>query len=594
MRSENSVNHKFAHAILILAYLLCSGLVIYQVATLTLPAVTYYIVVLIFAIAISISYFDSSTFLTVTGLFIFGFVIRIIYFVSTNFKVLPFGDPYSAYGLLNYTLQSHHISILQFQPFFIPLNSAAIYSQWPGFDLLSASLVEITGFTPFQVALILPSALYFVSFLLAYLILKGLITKTGLKVHNWLTLCLTIVVSDPYFMLPLLFKYSTLATVLVLTALLLLLSFDGSRMFSLIIVYAGLIITHSITSVFWLGLIALLVIGAFIARSNKLSKESHSYHFLPNFSDRAYNQLKKFFLVILSLMIAWLVFSGTFVISFFKAILLILFQGSLFLAFQQVSLGNPLSSYAPVWVTQLLQIRNAFFLIALVLGTLVLLFKPKTFKDRTIATILLAITLLSAAFSFIPSFGTYEFLDYSFLLFAPILAMIISMPLVIMFSHRDKLARFASVGMIMLLLFTAAVGLWAAQYAPVPIYDPNVSPISFGEHPLTYSGVTNFFGHLSNPSCILTNEEYVASLSIPFRYWNVSGGIWSARTNPGCIVVLYQGFNASVSYILEVENLYPGFNYLQFNAIILSSSASRIFDTGFSSTASYPTIYYIN
>ncbi len=60
------------------------------------------------------------------------------------------------------------------------------------------------------------------------------------------------------------------------------------------------------------------------------------------------------------------------------------------------------------------------------------------------------------------------------------------------------------------------------RYLPLQLYDPNVSTLNAGDHPLDWQNVASSVGNkisYSGIDKIVTDEEYVTSLIIPLNDW---------------------------------------------------------------------------
>jgi hypothetical protein len=499
--------------------------------------------------------------MAVGALFSFSFVLRLIYYASTRFSVLPFGDPYAAYGTVLSTIQSSHVIVPTVSDYsFLPLDYMISYSQWPGFQLMSAQLAQITGTNAFNVAMFLPLVLFAPLFIMSYALIKRLTNSIKDSLPKLPLLCLALVICNPFFEIPPLFKYDFAAILLIIPSILvlsyLLENWTTSGYFTVLLLSAGLTITHSYTSVLWVIFVSVLVIIGYTNRRFRFMAKILRGYLLER-DQLTHTRMRNLLIVILIMSLAWWSFVG---IEVWGAGRYLVEEVGIIYSILMSSTGvSPFASsgltiLTPGWILWILQIRNVVLLLLLVLGTIALfIIRSKDSAGGRLKLMLLvtAVVTVFATLSFYSggNIGPYA---YPSRILAPLLGVISVLPFVLLVRKRKTLARTLLVCVIGLLMFAAALGFWGNSYAPVYLYNGQVSPSSFGEHPLIYSAVSHFTQYLSHPTCILTNEEFVTSLSIPFNYWPITHGLWSANANPGCIEIIYPSINASSSYITEI------------------------------------------
>jgi len=143
--------------------------------------------------------------------------------------------------------------------------------------------------------------------------------------------------------------------------------------------------------------------------------------------------------------------------------------------------------------------------------------------------------------------GALNFGDRSLLLFAPLVGFFTIAPLTVLGSRWPKLGKVAVVSLMIMLVSAVGVGFWASSYAPTGLYVQG-SDISLASgRPVTWPGVASYLSFSGKQDCILTNEIYMTSMSIPVEEWNISKMIGVVRPAPGCLVVVYPGLYSTVN-----------------------------------------------
>ena len=98
-----------------------------------------------------------------------------------------------------------------------------------------------------------------------------------------------------------------------------------------------------------------------------------------------------------------------------------------------------------------------------------------------------------------------------------------------------------------LLMLSLGLGFWGSSYAPTGLYVQGSNTSLASGRPLVWPGVASFLSFSGKPDCILTNEIYVTSMSIPVDEWNISKVIGNVPPTPGCLVEVYQSLFSAVN-----------------------------------------------
>jgi hypothetical protein len=527
-----------------------------------------------------------------------------MFYVATTFLVFPFGDSYGQFGVLRAFGQSSHISILfpnvppfdQTQYLAVVTNS---YSQWPGFQLLTLSLSRMTGLELLESAMAITLVLDVGWFLVSYILVRKILARMKVNLPNSAALCLAIVTALPTTEMPSFFKYDFSATLFLLISVLLLLRIyedhDLKVMLPLIILSAAITVTHSITSLF---LVLLLVPFAIWATAPRLVKTL--FLKLPAFVRQSVEwpsfspHLPLYALLAFSLIafLSWSAFYAVFLVKYSAVstgkILSSFSLGAL--SFSHLSPGQSGSVLTPTWILDLLRVRNYVLAGLLLTGGVVIVLIPSLVRKAHVKILIFTVALITAATEVS---GALSFGDRAFLLFAPLLGVLYLAGLIIVGSWRPRLGMVAGVFLMALLVFTAGIGFWASSYAPTKLYSQGADPSSASGRPLTWPAVASYLSFSGNPNCILTNEIYATSLSVPVEQWNITKLIGSVSPKPGCLVIVYPGLfsaaNLNVSQFGFGEPYVPytGFSTNTFYTHLYNNT-DRIFSTG------EETIYYFS
>lgn len=573
---------------------------LYQAYTHALPTAAYYFALLLFIAAIVSSIMFGSKLLAGAGVFCFYLTIRLMFYVSTRFLVFPFNDPYAQFGVLEAFAQSSHLQILNPTVHILDLTGylATItnqYSQWPGLQILTLNLANVTGLPLLATALVLTITLDVVWFAVAYSLVSKILSRVSVNLPNPVAFCLGIVTSLPLTSaLPTYFKYDFPGMILMLAGILLLVriydDLDHRVAIPLIVISAAITITHSITAFFWILILLSFVIWDVVIQPLAKSLPS-SLQLL--FTDRAgragveglYAPVTPLFIFMLVSTALW----WTYYAVFMKKLLYISsikifasFSLSFALQAQRLSPAYGLGLLTPPWILELLTVRDRVALGLLLAGIATILLRHSIVKRAHLRVLLLAVATIAplTALSHGLSYG-----DRAFTLLGPLIGILLFAPLVLVGLRHLPLGRVMAASITVLLMLSVGLGFWASSYAPTGLYTYGADSSSASGRPLSWPAVASYMAFSRNESCILTNEIYVTSLSVPVSEWNITKLVGVVRVERGCLVIVYNGqysaVNANISSFgfNEVYIPYPGFSPPAFYGS-LATHSDRVFDTG--------------
>jgi hypothetical protein len=532
---------------------------LFQAYTHELPTSAYYLALLVFVAAIVTSVVLGSESLAVVGVLSFFLVIRLMFYVSTFFLAFPFGDPYGQFGVLRVFAQSSHISILF--PNIPPFNQAEYlailtnsYSQWPGFQILTLSLSKITGLPLLESAMAITLILDVGWFMVSYALVRKVLARTIVNLPNSVALCLAIVTALPTTEMPSYFKYDFPATLFLLVSVLLLLrvydNHDFKVLAPLTILSMAMTVTHSITSLFWV--LVLLPFALWTTAPRLFTTLSSKLPFVlgrsiqwPKFSRQP--PVHALFAFALISFLSWSAFYAVYLVKYANVstgkILSSLSLGALSGSRLSSSQSN-IGLLTPKWILDLLYVRGHLFLGLLLAGVAALIVVPTLVRRAHVKILLLTLAAITVFTEFS---GALNFGDRALLLFAPLIGFLTLAPLIVLGSRWPKLGKVVTVSLMILLMFAAGVGFWGSSYAPTGLYVQGAYPSSASGRPLTWPGVASYLSYSGRQDCILTNEIYMTSMSIPVDEWNISTMIGNVRPMPDCLVVVYPGLFSAVN-----------------------------------------------
>ena len=584
-----------------------SIVMLYQAYTHALPTIAYYLALALFISAVASSINFGSKLLAGTGVFSFYLVIRLMFYVSTRFLVFPFNDSYAQFGIVEAFAQSSHAQILNPTVHILDLTTylATItnqYSQWPGLEILTLMLANVTGLPLLTTALALTMTLDVGWFAVAYCLIGKILNRVSVNLPNPVALCLGIVTSLPVTVpLPTYFKYDFLAMILMLAGILLLVriydDLDNRVAIPLIVISAAITITHSITAFVWILILLSFVIWNAVMRP--LAK------FLPSmlrylFTDRArrvspeglYASVKSLFIFVLVSTVSYWTFYAPFMkklLSVSSPRIFATFSPSFALQAQRLSPSQGLGLLTPPWILELLSLRDRVFLGLLLAGIVTILLGYSIVKRAHLRVLLLTVATIApvTALSHGLSYG-----DRAFTLLGPLIGILLLAPLILVGLRRALLGKMMAISITVLLMLSVGLGFWASSYAPTGLYTYGADPSSASGRPLSWPAVASYMSFSGNEHCILTNEIYVTSLSVPVSEWNITKIIGVVRIEPGCLAIVYNGLystvNANISSFGFTEPYIP---YAGFSPRVfydgLGTNSDRVFDSGEETTYFY-------
>ena len=569
---------------------------LFQAYTRELPTLVYYLTLLVFVVPIVTSIVLGSEKLAFVGVLSFFLVIRLMFYVSTYFLVFPYGDPYGQFGVLRVFDQSSHISVIFPNiPTFDQTEYLAVltnqYSQWPGFQILTLSFSRVTGLRLLESAMAIVMILDVGWFTIAYTLVRKILSRTIVNPLNSVTLCMAIATAVPPTFIPSYFKYDFPATLFLLSSVLLLLrvydNHDFKVMIPLTILSVAITVTHSITSAFWVFLLLPFALwttapGLFTRLSSKVPFVLGKSIQWPKFTRQP--PLHALFVFALLSFLSWSAFYAVYLVKYSSVSagkILSSFSLGILSGTRLSSSQSEIGNLTPKWILDVLYVRDHVFLGLLLAGLAALVLVPALVRRAHLKILLLTVAAITLVTEFS---GALNFGDRSLLLFAPLIGFFTIAPLTVLGSRWPRLGKVVVVSLMIMLVFAVGVGFWASSYAPTALYVQGADPSLASGRPVTWQGVASYMSVSGRQDCILTNEIYLTSMSIPVEEWSISKTIGNVRAAPGCLVVVYPGLFSAVNS--NVSSFGFGEPYTPYNGFSpsafynhLYNNTDRIFST---------------
>jgi hypothetical protein len=419
------------------------------------------------------------------------FLIRNVYYLGTK-NVIPFGDAYWDYAVEKIFLEQGHISTIE--GIVRPTEAGGIsqltwYSGWPFLHLLGISFSMVTGLDPLYLNWVLPNLLALASFVFVYLMLEKFRVRLNFpKRITVISLLLYTIIPEAIFW-QMQFVRQSLALVLFVLIIyfLYILSFESfDRRYFLIlgILVLSLAISHHVTA-FTLSLF-LFLFSAF----NIIAKRIGGWKRLKWIVSPVRSDLfSNFGFLMFFLMFLWWYRNVSIIFPTIVSRLVLFFE-SLGIEdfYSQVVITYP-SVIRPAWVPLLLGFRDLLIYVPAIVGLLVLWRNKFNFREK----FLIIYSVL--AFGFILLVNILLRIEplRIILFMAPFLVFLSSLAYDQIRHVSKTLGKIVVSLVIVLLICTSFLGLWAHNFAPIHLYDSSVDPDGIGETSPDFIRMKPFF-----------------------------------------------------------------------------------------------------
>lgn len=487
--------------LLIIEILLIIAGVLFLWHKLFLP-ILYYTIAILLAITIAsqVTFRHSSLAIQVFLLFLF---LNLIYYVATNFRIIPFWDGNWDFAVTTKFMDDGRIYKIPYTDPPVnfgdyPAKILSIYSGWPLLHTLTLILSKVTGINLFLLSQLLPFLISFASFLFVYLIIEkfGSSLKLGTQAIN-LAILLYVTSAEALFY-PMQFVQQNFGLTLFYAVLY---GFymskhgkvDSRKYYALTLLFViALIISHHFTSAIMITLFFLFELVINFQRLLGEFKAKNSAWKINTIPTISVFVLAIFSSVFLFLWWGWGEFATTYVWRKLSATIIRSFE--LFTGTQTIiylpSAYYP-ESLRPPSVILLLTIRDVFTYVLAIFGLFVVIFKARVSVNQYDRVFIILLSFAT---------GITFILNYLFFRIEIFRILIIALPLIVLLSSTSliylpgKKKRKLIVGIVSFtLIFSALIGLWGHRFAPLHLYNPDMNLLDVGERYTDVLRIYHFF-----------------------------------------------------------------------------------------------------
>ena len=460
--------------------------------------ITYYLMILSLAIIFLLQL--EFTKKRRTSFFIFSLILAVlfmrnVYYIATNYSIIPFGDGNWDYGVVKTFLSEGQAYVINEQnPELVLLNW---YSGWPLLHILAVCLYQVSGINAYQVALFLPSVIGTCSLAFVYLLIDKM--RKFLKLSSEVTglaLFLYSVSPEALFWTIQFVRQNLGILFLVITLYFFYRSWTKpeDRKYQVLTAFSAitLIMVHHFTSfvlVLYLLLFSvLLILGKYLSRT-RFGKRL--FWELPNVA--VARMLSGLGLISLVFLFAWWSDYGTTIwptvtsgITRFVRIL----TGIMQIEYLPSAASYPIV-LTPMWVRTMAILRDAFIYVAAILGLIVVIMKFSNTPHKFF------VTYSTLIFGLIFVIDNFVFRQETYRLITLALPFLSLLGAILYEYAKNKLKWTKHIPVISLimafLLFYSFIGLWGHSFAPLHLYDPSINAIEVGERNTDFVRAGKFF-----------------------------------------------------------------------------------------------------
>ncbi|MHA1833106.1 MAG: hypothetical protein ACTSV7_03885 [Candidatus Baldrarchaeia archaeon] len=503
--------------------------------------------------AVSIYLFRYQRHSVLIELFLFLLLLSNSYFVVTHYSVIPGGDAYWDYKLVQTIIAKHHLPVIPDSHGYI--GAVIDRAEHPLIHILCSVLSQICSFQPFYTNFIIPELIWASMFLFLYLFLK-IVELNPLLSKMILIFAILAFLTSTFSASPasLTIERQTLAwlfffIILYITHNIIYKRHSASKNALLIIFAIALVIAHNYTSALMIMYLFLLSITIFIGYvKSELKQHGLSIPTVTLLSTiGVIGFLSQFIWWNSHASGNWLLVEG-----YLRHMMEVLKTKTF--EFETIEFAYRLTP-TPEWAVMVLHIRDFILIISTIIGFVIFLRMRIDFKQKYFITCSLIIGATLLLFDALLTWAApYRIIA----LFLPFITLCMGTFYDNLLHNSYNTARrqvFKSllIVIIVLLVFSSLIGFGMHRHTPRHFYDPSVSWLAMGEHPMSWIRLKGFFtehivyGELDN---VLTDDIYVLSLLMPLDYLNKMYPIVSRRAvlTDKTMIVAFRGLRPQ-SYI---------------------------------------------
>lgn len=514
----------------------------------------------------------------------FVYVLRCsVYFLSTDFSVLPFGDPYWDIGVVKTFLQNGNAEVINNMTNW-PSSTLAWMSGWPLLHIFSVIFVSITGLSVMNSAIIVTFLFICLFFLFVYLLISLVSKNITDNITDNITLgpiaILIFATSPESLFWNIQFKYQTIAMLLMLIIYLIIFKTFSRKAKSIdltiimLITLFAIVIGHNLTSMAITAyLIFVVIISKIIDR------------FIPDFNlkNKIYTNLAIATFVFGFL---WSLQYANFIWSSIGSVLnrLIAFFNGINSFEKVVVLASYPDILKPTWGIVLLIIRDLLMYIPALIGYLLLI---RQLPKRNIYNYLIVISLSIYGIVLIANMAIIHIEPLRIVTYAlPFLAIASAL-----FYSQILKQRIVTYFFVVIIITVGFIGQWSHNFIPLHLWNNLTINNDIGEHNLQYGTINNFLNQNVGFYELIYADDFslLYSLLEPESYYKIRALRRSNvfKNNPRSIVVSFRNFGAySYSGAVAISNYEKVSTYKQYINLTneirenVNGEMSSVFDCG--------------
>jgi len=427
---------------------------------------------------------SSDRFLIIQTAMIF-LLIRSIYYFSTNYSIIPFGDANWDYAVTKTFIQKDSVFVIG-EP-----RHLTMYSSWPLLHTLILVLSSISGLDAFHLALLLPSIFGLISFGFVYLLVEKIRKSLKLNMHTTLlALLMYAVYPDLIFwqMQSVRQNIGILLFTIMLYLLALSISNSANRKYKgLTFFFAfSLVIGHNLTSL--VTVVYLFLLFIFVMIGEFFEKRRNKTLFPVSFQ----TSLVTIAMAMSAFLFVWwdnvakviwpLVSSS---IERFS----MLIRGIKEVEYTPRRAFYP-DVLTPPGLSQLLLLRDILILLPAIFGLFFVIRKAtKTPEKSFLLYSCLALGAVVIIDNFIFRIGIYRIVGLSM----PFIGLLSAISYSYFRNRLKRVWQVAISGMVVIVLLSSSfIGLWGHDFAPFHLYDPSINPAEVGERDKDFMVIADF------------------------------------------------------------------------------------------------------
>lgn len=502
-----------------------------------------------------------------------------VYFLSTEFAVLPFGDPYWDIGVVKTFLKSGSAEVINNMTKW-PSSTLAWMSGWPLLHIFSVIFISVTGLSVMHSALLVTFFFICMFFLFVY-ILISLVSKRISDRATLSPIAILIFATSPeslYWNIQ--FKYQTIAMLLMLIVYFIIFKTFSRNAKSvgltivMMITLFAMVIGHNLTS---------MAIAAYLIFIVIISKILDYFISDLYFKNKVYTNLA---IVTLLLGFLWSLQYVNFIWSSIGLVVnrLIAFFSGINSLEKVVVMASYPDILRPAWGRTLLIIRDLIMYIPALLGYLLVI---KQLPKKNIFNYLVVMSL--------SVFGIMLIADMLIIHIEPLRIVTYALPFValvsaLFYSHilRQRIVLFVFV---VTVISVGYIGQWSHNFIPLHLWNNIAINNDIGEHNLQYNAIDGFINKNVGDYELIYGDDFslLYSLLEPDSYYKIRAFRRSnvVENNTRSIVVSFRNFGvynySAAMAISTYEKVNEYGQYLNLSNEIrenVNERMSGIFDCG--------------